>query len=172
MSSESESESYHAVVEMGSNGIRCMISDLKERTSRLLPSLYQTRIPISLYDAQFPRGTDQRQPLPPETIETVVSSLRRFKQTCEDFDVNNKNVTVVATEATRAAVNGDELLKAIKHKLDWDVKILTKEEEAIAGALGTAVTLPDVEGLFMDLGGGSLQIAWLDTTNPDWVCFL
>jgi len=43
----------HALVEMGSNGIRFSITDMSQDTQRILPALYLDRAAISLYDAQY-----------------------------------------------------------------------------------------------------------------------
>lgn len=46
----------HALVEMGSNGVRFAITDLAHETRRILPALYLDRAAISLYDAQYEGG--------------------------------------------------------------------------------------------------------------------
>lgn len=46
----------HALVEMGSNGIRFSITDMSQDTQRILPALYLDRAAISLYDAQYEGG--------------------------------------------------------------------------------------------------------------------
>jgi len=43
--------------------------------------------------------------------------------------------------------------------------MLAKEEEGRVGALGVATSLGRVEGLVMDLGGGSTQLTWLTSTR-------
>lgn len=49
-----------------------------------------------------------RVPIPPDVIAEVVAALRRFRVVCEDFGVEEGRVTVLATEATRTAVNSVE----------------------------------------------------------------
>ncbi|EEP76211.1 conserved hypothetical protein [Uncinocarpus reesii 1704] len=156
-----ENKHLHAVVDMGSNGIRFSISDLSPPTSRILPTVFQDRAAISLYDAQFKLGSNVREPIPPSVVDDVVRRLTRFKQTCEDFGVPEGNITVLATEATRTAINSEAFLRAIKGKTDWDVKLLSKEAEGELGAWGVASSLASVEGLVMDLGGGSAQLTWM-----------
>ncbi|KAL1966333.1 hypothetical protein VTN77DRAFT_4686 [Rasamsonia byssochlamydoides] len=154
-------DNLHAVVDMGSNGIRFSISDLSEPTTRIMPTIFQDRAGISLYDAQFSTADRQRGPIPPPVIEEVVTRLVRFKATCEDFGVPSQNIHVLATEATRTAPNSAEFISIIKQKTGWETRMLSKEDEGRIGALGVASSFASVEGLVMDLGGGSTQITWM-----------
>ncbi|KAI7364654.1 retrograde regulation protein 2 [Hortaea werneckii] len=157
---DNRSEYLRAVVDMGSNGIRFSISNLQPPLTRILPTIYQHRVGISLYDAQHPPG-GERQAIPAEIISAVASSFQRFQQTCEDFGVLDENVIVLATEATRTAPNSGEFRKHIKESTGWDVIMLSKEEEGRTGAMGVASSLPHANGIVMDLGGGSTQLSWL-----------
>ncbi|KAK5131533.1 hypothetical protein LTR08_000860 [Meristemomyces frigidus] len=158
--SQRTSEHLRAVVDMGSNGIRFSISSLQPPTARIMPTLYQQRVGISLYDAQY-SATGERQPLDDQTIAAVISSFQQFKLTCKDFGVPEGHVTVLATEATRTAQNSDDFRKQIKETTGWTVTMLPKEEEGRVGAMGVASSLPEISGLVMDLGGGSTQLSWL-----------
>ena len=142
-----------------SNGIRFSISDLSPPTGRLIPTIYQDRSGISLYDAQY--GEGGKGPIPQEVIDEVISALLRFKRTCEDFGVRKDRVRVVATEATRNAVNSQDYRKQIELKTDWKVEMLAKEDEGKIGAMGIASSFSSVKGLALDLGGGSVQMSWL-----------
>ena len=155
-----------AVVDMGSNGIRFSISSLQPPTARIMPTLYQHREAISHYDAQY-SPTGQRQPIDNATISAVCTAFQQFQRTCLDFSVPEDGVKVLATEATRTAMNSDDFRARIKQAVGWDVTMLAKEEEGRVGAMGVASSLPDVSGLVMDLGGGSTQLSWLiNTRNP------
>ncbi|QIW98917.1 hypothetical protein AMS68_004435 [Peltaster fructicola] len=158
--SQREAEHLRGIVDMGSNGIRFSISTLQPPTARIMPTLHQHRAGISLYDAQY--FTDgQRQPIGAATIVDVVTAFKQFKQTCQDFRVPEKHITVLATEATRTAINSEDFRKQIKDQTGWDVTMLPKEEEGRVGAMGIASSLPEASGLVMDLGGGSTQLSWL-----------
>ncbi|KAF9888031.1 hypothetical protein FE257_009295 [Aspergillus nanangensis] len=156
----------HGIVDMGriSNGIRFSITDISPPTARLMPTIFQDRAGISLYDAQFsnahlPRG--MRCPIPDDIMDQVVDRLLRFQITCEDFGVPPENIYVLATEATRTAPNSTEFLARIKNRTGWDVQLLRKEDEGRIGALGIASSSSSVAGLAMDLGGGSTQFTWV-----------
>ena len=129
----------HALVDMGSNGIRFSITTLAPPTARITPTLYQARAGISLYDAQYPASArGERQPIDAATINAVVTAFRGFKRACADFEVPEANVTVLATEATRTAINGAEFMGRIREAVGWEVRLLAKGEEGRVGAMGVA----------------------------------
>lgn len=99
-------------------------------------------------------------PIPDQTIDTIVRELKRFQQITLDFDVpqRSENVRILATEATRNAINATEFIAKIETVLGnpWKVDILAKEDEGRVGALGVVSSVGGVaglQGLMMDLGG-------------------
>ena len=110
-----------------SNGIRLSISDLSPPTARILPTIYHHRYNLSLYDAQY-KG-QERIPIPQNVIESVLDALRQFLETCQDFDVPHDRIRIVATEATRTAINCADFLDQIHSILGFKVEMLAKEEE-------------------------------------------
>lgn len=136
---------------IASNGIRFSITDLSPATARSLPTVFQDREGISLYDAQYSTGV--KGPIPQDTIDDVVTSLLKFKVACTDFGVPATNIRVLATEATRTAENSEDYRRQIKEATGWDVDLLPKEIEGRVGALGVASSFASVDGLVMDLGG-------------------
>ena len=66
-----------------------------------MPSIFAERAAISLYDAQNPRLSKVRIPIPEDTIVEVVECMLRFKDVCKEYGVPDDNIQVVATEATR-----------------------------------------------------------------------
>lgn len=103
-----------------------------------------------------------------DTIRDVVNSLLRFKNICKDFGVPNANVRVIATEATREAPNSAEFRQAIKDATSWEVLLLSKQDEGRIGAYGVASSFHRVQGLFMDLGGGSCQVSWITCARGEF----
>ncbi|ETN39541.1 uncharacterized protein HMPREF1541_05767 [Cyphellophora europaea CBS 101466] len=154
----------YGLVDMGSNGIRFSITDVGGPTARSLPTVYQDRTGVSLYDAQYAES-NTKGPIPQATIDEVVAALRRFRVVCKDFGVPETNVRVLATEATRTAVNSEDFRKQIKDATGWEVDMLSKEMEGRIGAMGVASSFKHVEGLVMDLGGGSTQLTYLTTDS-------
>jgi retrograde regulation protein 2 len=129
-----------------------------------LPTLLSYRLDVSLYTAQYDPETGDRVPIPDEVINEVVAALLRFKIICNDLSVPRKHIRIIATEATRAALNSEEFRKEIRNVTGLEVEMLNEEEEGYVGALGVASGFSDVSGLVMDLGGGSTQITWMTST--------
>ncbi|ORZ02894.1 Ppx/GppA phosphatase family-domain-containing protein [Syncephalastrum racemosum] len=144
-----------AVVDMGSNGIRFGIISAFERH---LPVTFEERAPISLLDAQTDEGV-----IPDETIDQTIVCFKRFKILCDELHVRPENVRVIATEATRIATNAEHFLTRIYDETGWKVTLLSKEEEALISAAGIVGTSYDVNGLTMDLGGGSFELSYVLT---------
>lgn len=65
----------------------------------------------------------------------------------------NDKIRILATEATRTAINSVDFRQQIKNATGWEVDMLPKEVEGRVGALGVASSFSNVEGLVMDLGG-------------------
>ncbi|KAF3080008.1 hypothetical protein TWF706_003042 [Orbilia oligospora] len=149
------------IVDMGSNGIRFSITDLSAPRARILPTVLVYRSGISLYSSQFDPDSGDQIPIPDHIIEAVCALLNRFLIVCREVGVDKKNIHVVATEATRAALNTAQFLKAVKEATGLDIELLPKHEEGEIGALGIASGFWNMEGLVMDLGGGSTQLTWM-----------
>ena len=133
--------------------------------TRIMPAVMVYRSSISLYDAQFDDKTGEQIPIPKNVIDAVCHALRRFQIICTDFKVEHDQIHILATEAARVAKNSAQLLSAIKATTGLDVKLLDKEEEGNIGALGIASGFMQMDGLVMDLGGGSTQISWIVSQN-------
>ncbi|KAF3158429.1 hypothetical protein TWF106_002606 [Orbilia oligospora] len=149
------------IVDMGSNGIRFSITDLSAPRARILPTVLVYRSGISLYSSQFDPDSGDQIPIPDHIIEAVCALLNRFLIVCREVGVDKKNIHVVATEATRAALNTAQFLRTVKEATGLDIELLPKHEEGEIGALGIASGFWNMEGLVMDLGGGSTQLTWM-----------
>ncbi|KAL1874399.1 hypothetical protein VTK73DRAFT_372 [Phialemonium thermophilum] len=67
----------------------------------------------------------------------------------------------------RSARNAGAMLDAINAKIpDLKIHILAPEVETLLGSMGARSSFVLAKGLFLDLGGGSVQMTYLDTTGP------
>jgi retrograde regulation protein 2 len=144
-----------------SNGIRFSISDLSPPRTRLLRCVYRDRAPISLFDAL----SGPSMLFPDDTIQLVSQTLARFRSIAiGDYHVPPSQVRVFATEAMRRAQNATAMLEAIRSASPGlSVNILAPPVETLLGAVGARSGFVDVKGLFLDLGGGSVQMTYLDS---------
>lgn len=100
-------------------------------------------------------------------MNDVIEALLRFRSICDDFGVARDQIKMVATEATRTASNSDQFLGLIQDKTGIKVDMLSKEEEGRMGTLGIVSSFEQCEGLLMDLGGGSVQMTWLESSQGE-----
>ncbi|GJN73263.1 retrograde regulation protein [Purpureocillium lilacinum] len=160
----------YAIVDMGSNGIRFSITSLAPPTTRLLLPIYSARAAISLFDALTlsPSGLV----FPSETMDAVGSALSRFHQIALLHGVPRSQILILATEAMRRAANATQMLDSIaKATGGLSVQILDPSVETLFGAvMGSRSGLVAVKGgaLFLDLGGGSVQMTWVDTSQAHY----
>ncbi|QLG74629.1 hypothetical protein HG535_0G05120 [Zygotorulaspora mrakii] len=155
------------VVDIGSNGIRFSISSKATHHARIMPCVFKDRVGISLFEVQYAANSLEKAPIPSETIKEICAAMKRFKLICEDFGVPESSVRVVATEATREALNSQVFVDAIYDSTGWQVELLKREDEGRIGAYGVISSFNMVSGLYMDLGGGSTQISWIKCINGE-----
>ena len=136
----------------------------------MLACIYRERVSISLYDALHEtKPSSQPYHFSESTIEQVAHTLARFKKICAGYEVPESNICVFATEAMRTAKNSDKILNAIKEASGLTVDLLSPAMESLFGAMGARSGYNHVDGLFMDLGGGSVQMTFMnDLTDPDY----
>lgn len=155
------------VVDIGSNGIRFSISSKAAHHARIMPCVFKDRVGVSLFEVQYAANSLEKAPIPSETIKDICAAMKRFKLICEDFGVPESGVRVVATEATREALNSQTFTQAIYDSTGWEVELLTKKDEGRIGAYGVISSFNTVSGLYMDMGGGSTQISWIKCINGE-----
>src|SRR5882724_5987478 len=89
---------------------------------------------------------------------------------CRD-KMRNRSATrarLIATEACRAAENGEEFRARVRDEVGLDLEIVDRETEARLAAIGcTPLMDPTAEGVILfDIGGGSSEIVRLDRSTP------
>jgi retrograde regulation protein 2 len=109
---------------------------------------------------------------PPAIISDVASTIQGFRRLADLHQVPRENLMIFATEAMRRASNASEMLTAISDATGGcAVQILEPAVETLFGAvMGSRSGLNNVDGgaLFLDLGGGSVQVTWVDTSIPEY----
>ncbi|RKF55504.1 Retrograde regulation protein 2 [Erysiphe neolycopersici] len=140
-------------------------ADLRPPLTRLLTPVFHERASISLYDALHESGPDAKQFYFSEnTIKKVSDTLGRFKAIGTAYGVPDVQFMIFATEALRTAKNQDEMLEAIKKSTGLTVSVLSPEVETLFGSMGVRSGFAEFDGLVMDMGGGSLQVTYVNTS--------
>jgi exopolyphosphatase/guanosine-5'-triphosphate,3'-diphosphate pyrophosphatase len=134
------------LMDLGSNAVRCVLAEITPGLGYRI--LRKTRTQTRL-------GSGLNGHLSPRAIRETLQAVHGFLQTLpRDEDLK---VLAVATAAARDADNRDALLEPLRREAGIEVSILSGEEEARLGAIAALRTFAVINGLIIDLGGGSLQ---------------
>jgi exopolyphosphatase/guanosine-5'-triphosphate,3'-diphosphate pyrophosphatase len=144
-----------AAIDIGSNAIRFYVVETGgESPYRVLENL---REPIRLGGDVFLTGKIRE-----ENLRRAEAAFRRFRQLLKAHGV--QTVRAVATCATREASNADLLLSRLERASGIRIEVINGDEEArlIAQAVGKKIPLGKKSALIVDLGGGSVEITFVE----------
>ena len=148
---------HFAVIDVGSNAMRCQVAVVDHPKHYRV--LEQERQPVRLGRDVFNTGK-----LNPQSAEAALKVLTDFKKLADRFRV--KAIRAVGTSALREASDRRSLIRRAS-KLGVPLEILSEEDEARLISLGVMSSLRFhlPLGLFLDIGGGSVELAVANTTN-------
>ena len=148
---------HFAVIDVGSNAIKLQVAVVDQ------PKRYrvveQDRQAVRVGHNVFQTGR-----LDPAIAEAALKVLTDFKLVADHYQV--KAIQAVGTSALREACDGKSFLREA-HQLGVPMQILSEEDEARLISLGimSGLRFHLPLGLFLDIGGGSVEIAVANTTN-------
>jgi exopolyphosphatase/guanosine-5'-triphosphate,3'-diphosphate pyrophosphatase len=141
-----------AFLDIGTNSIRLLLV-------RFTPSQSFTVLTRQKQQVRLGEGEFEKDEIRPEAMDRAVVVCKMFMDlarsySCEEF-------VAVATSATREAVNQHEFLSRLRHEANLDVRVISEKEEArlIYMGIASATNLGEEQVLFIDIGGGSTEIA-------------
>jgi exopolyphosphatase/guanosine-5'-triphosphate,3'-diphosphate pyrophosphatase len=142
--------SNFAVIDAGSNAIRLQISSVDQPgTYRIIE---QDRRPARLGHNVFETGV-----LDPASRSDALDALKRFKSIADRHNVTC--LRAIATSAMREARDGASFIESAA-ELGIKLEVLSEEEEARLISLGilSGLKFDPPLGLFLDIGGGSVEL--------------
>ena len=142
----------YAVVDIGSNSVRLVVYDQLGRAP--FPRFNEKSL------CRLAEGLDETGVIADTGFRRTVEATRRFRAIADAMGV--ARIDVLATEATRRATNGAELVGAIGREAGLEVRVLTGTEEARYASLGVISGFYRPVGLVGDMGGGSLELAEIE----------
>ncbi|MEU3774641.1 Ppx/GppA phosphatase family protein [Streptomyces sp. NPDC032472] len=148
------------VLDVGSNTIHLLVVDAHPG-ARPLPA-HSHKVELRL--AQL---LDEHGAVTPEGIKRLLSVIAGAVQAAEDKGC--EDVLPFATSAVREATNADEVLSRVKAETGIDLPILSGDDEARLTFLAARRWFGWSAGklLVLDIGGGSLEIAYGIDEDPD-----
>jgi len=96
-----------------------------------------------------------------EYLQRIWRTRREYP--CSRNRSNQVYKTIGDCAKSRTAINSTAFLDNIHSATGWTVRLLTQQEEATIGSEGIAASFASVNGLVLDLGGGSCQLNWMTT---------
>ncbi len=142
-------------IDIGSNAIRFYVVETGGGSPyRVIENL---REPIRLGGDVFLTGRIRE-----ENLRRAEAAFRRFRLLLKSHGV--QTVRAVATCATREASNADLLLSRLERASGIRIEVINGDEEArlIAQAVGKKIPLARKSALIVDLGGGSVEITFVE----------
>ncbi|WP_407550758.1 Ppx/GppA phosphatase family protein [Streptomyces sp. Pv4-95] len=148
------------VLDVGSNTVHLLVVDAHPG-ARPLPA-YSHKVELRLAEL-----LDEDGAISEAGVERLVHTLRDAMQVAEDKGV--EDVLPFATSAVREASNSEEVLRRLALETGVELRVLSGEDEARLTFLAARRWLGWSAGrlLVLDIGGGSLEIAYGLDEEPD-----
>jgi len=142
-----------AVIDVGFNSIKML--RYKVEPDGFLKSYGQQGVLAKLGE-----GLDGTGYLSHEPISRTIDALKLCKEAASLDAI--KHVLLVGTSPVREAANWDEFLRRVEEETGLRMRVLTGNEEALYGVLGALTSIDAPSVLFFDLGGGSLELTYVN----------
>ncbi|MEV7864512.1 Ppx/GppA phosphatase family protein [Streptomyces sp. NPDC088124] len=148
------------VLDVGSNTVHLLAVDA-HRGARPLPA-HSHKAELRLAELLDPDGA-----IGPDGVDRLVATIADALQAAEDKGC--EDVLPFATSAVREATNADQVLARVRSETGVDLEVLTGEQEARLTFLAARRWFGWSAGklLVLDIGGGSLEIAYGIDEEPD-----
>jgi exopolyphosphatase/guanosine-5'-triphosphate,3'-diphosphate pyrophosphatase len=153
-----EPRATYAALDLGTNNCRLLVARPAGQSFRVIDAF--SRI------IRLGEGISASGRISEAAIERAISALG----ICRDkmHQRRTGRARLIATEACRAAENGDEFRARILSEVGLDLEIIDRETEASLAASGcTSLIDPETDGvLLFDIGGGSSELVRLGRCMP------
>lgn len=146
-----------AVIDIGSNSARLVI--YQESSQYGFHLICERKSKVRIGEGAYESGGY----LQPIGIHRAYLALKEFIATTKYYPVSK--ILCVATSALRDAPNGSEFTAWIKKELGLDIEIIDGKKEALFGAIAAQNLLPTKDGITIDIGGGSSDLALLENSK-------
>ncbi len=148
------------VLDVGSNTVHLLVVDAHPG-ARPLPA-HSHKAELRLAELLDGEGA-----IDPAGVDRLIETIKDAAQAAEDQGC--EQVLSFATSAVREATNADRVLERVRAETGVDLEVLTGEEEARLTFLAARRWFGWSAGklLVLDIGGGSLEIAYGIDEKPD-----
>ncbi|MDP2173125.1 MAG: Ppx/GppA phosphatase family protein [Candidatus Cloacimonadaceae bacterium] len=140
-----------AVIDIGTNSIKCLIADLN--AGHIIPVLdiiRTTRLGADLHKSAI---------ISPSSMQRSFEAIRELKELCNLYQA--EKIICVGAMTLRLASNAEEFIHRVKTEMGLDIIVLLGDKEAELSFLAAAelAEYDSDEIMVIDIGGGSTEIA-------------
>jgi exopolyphosphatase/guanosine-5'-triphosphate,3'-diphosphate pyrophosphatase len=145
-------------IDIGTNSVRLLVVRLNPNHSYTILSRQKQQVRLG-------EGEFEDEIIRPEAGDRLVMVCKKFHELARSF--GTEEFVAVATSAMRDAVNQHDILHLLRQEAMLDVRVISGQEEARLIYLGVAsgIHLPGRTTFFIDIGGGSTEVAVGDEKN-------
>ena len=147
---EKKKKEQISIIDLGYNSIKISIYHIYKNGHYLKRNQQQEYIQVAHNLAKDNNIIDS------QNITKAVKFLNKSKNGSKQMKV--ETVIPIATSAIRDAINGKEVVKKIKKNTGFDFNVLSGFEEGFFSYLGAQSVMHIPNGIFFDLGGGSIEL--------------
>jgi exopolyphosphatase/guanosine-5'-triphosphate,3'-diphosphate pyrophosphatase len=139
-------------IDIGTNSVRLLVVRLNPNHSYSILSRQKQQVRLG-------EGEFEEEEILPEAAERLIIVCRHLTELARTFKTDE--FVAVATSAMREAANQQEILHLLRQEARLDVRIISGHEEARLIYLGVSrgIHLGNRQAFFIDIGGGSTEIA-------------
>jgi exopolyphosphatase/guanosine-5'-triphosphate,3'-diphosphate pyrophosphatase len=139
-------------VDIGTNSVRLLVVRINPNFSYTIIS--QEKEVVRLGEQEFNDST-----LRPEAMERAIFVCGKFSDLAKTYGATE--IIAVGTSAIREARNQSDFLQRLLSETGLNVHVISGEEEARLICLGVSsgIDIGEEKAIFIDLGGGSTEIA-------------
>ena len=141
----------HAVIDIGSNTMRMSVYNVTKDNQITLMFNKKEFVGLAGY-------VDETNRLSSKGIEKTIAVLDEFKQLLKSLRIRNAHA--FATASLRNIDNTVEAKRLIESASGMRIQVLSGEEEARYDYIGATFHAMFADGLLIDIGGGSTEIAY------------
>jgi exopolyphosphatase / guanosine-5'-triphosphate,3'-diphosphate pyrophosphatase len=157
-----ERDLTYSAIDIGSNAVRLLIGEVIERDDHpIIKKQTLVRVPIRLGEDVFDTGI-----ISPAKRDYLIKSLKAFRLLTEVYGLSY--MRCCATSAMREAENSEEVRTRVEMESGVHIEVINGKTEAdlIYHTFWTQDLLKDRNYLYIDVGGGSTELTWLEPCGP------
>jgi exopolyphosphatase/guanosine-5'-triphosphate,3'-diphosphate pyrophosphatase len=150
----------YAALDLGTNNCRLLIAAPTPGGGFRIVEAYSRIVRLG-------EGLTASGSLQPAAMERAMGALKICAERIKRRKV--AGLRTIATQACRAADNGEAFLAQVKAETGLTLEVITPKQEAqlsVAGCLNLFDRNGAEAALVIDVGGGSTEMSWIDLTDP------